>query len=68
MKTQAPSAGASAKPFLGVYFADCSVYGRLYRLPDGSAYTGCCPSCGKSVRVRVGSQGTSQRFFVARCR
>ncbi len=68
MKSQPPSAGASPKPFLGVYFADCGVYGRLYRLQDGSAYQGKCPACGHNCRVRVGPSGSTQRFFIAHCR
>ncbi|MGF1449087.1 MAG: hypothetical protein ACFB20_06685 [Opitutales bacterium] len=68
MNRQPPSAGASPKPFLGVYFADCGVYGRLYRQDDGRAYQGRCPSCGQTCRVRVGAGGTTQRFFIAHCR
>jgi hypothetical protein len=57
-----PSAG---KPFLGVQFRCCRVYGRLYRDPSGSAYQGRCPRCGAFLTVPIGRGGTSRRFFSA---
>ncbi len=62
-----PSASNQPRPFLGVNFAACRVYGRLYKNRDGSAYEGRCPRCGKSIRVPVGAHGTSQRFFIVDC-
>jgi hypothetical protein len=59
----APSAG---KPFLSVLFACCSVYQRIYRNAEGTAYAGRCPKCGKAVRFVVGEGGTSERQFVVR--
>ncbi|MBN1402981.1 MAG: hypothetical protein JW942_00755 [Opitutales bacterium] len=56
------------RPFLGVYFESCGVYGRFYRNAEGSAYVGRCPRCGKPFKIRVGAEGTSSRFFVATCR
>ena len=56
-----------ARQFLGVHFASCRVYGRLYRTRDGLAYEGRCPRCGRMIRVPIGSHGTSQRFFVVDC-
>ncbi|HNX05818.1 MAG TPA: hypothetical protein PKI32_09965 [Opitutales bacterium] len=53
--------------FLGVFFSRCNVYGRLYKNADGSAYEGRCPRCGTNFRVRIGSEGTSSRFFNAVC-
>ena len=53
-----------ARPFLQVQFACCNVYQRVYRNADGSAYTGRCPRCGKSVRFQVGEGGTDSRHFV----
>jgi PHP family Zn ribbon phosphoesterase len=55
------------RPFLGVNFAACRVYGRLYKNRDGTAYEGRCPRCGKGVRVPIGAQGTAQRFFIVDC-
>jgi len=56
------------KPFLGVFFMSCNVYGRLYKNEEGTAYTGRCPRCGKIVNVPIGAGGTSSRFFRAFCR
>ena len=53
------------KPFLGIRFQCCRAYGRLYRNEQATAYEGCCPRCGAPVRVRIGPEGTSRRFFVA---
>lgn len=60
-----PSGGA--RPFLGVFFARCNTYGRLYRNAEGTAYEGRCPRCGTFFRVRIGAEGTSSRFFRAMC-
>ena len=49
--------------FLGVMFNCCSVYTRIYKNKDGTAYVGRCPRCLKSVRIPVGEGGTSERFF-----
>jgi hypothetical protein len=54
------------RPYLSVHFACCSVYLRIYRNAEGSAYEGRCPKCGKSVRFLVGPHGTDQRVFVVR--
>lgn len=67
MNPTLPSASNQPRPFLGVNFAACRVYGRLYKTRDGSAYEGRCPRCGKSIRVPVGAHGTSQRFFIVDC-
>ncbi len=55
------------RPFLGVNFAACRVYGRLYKNREGTAYVGRCPRCGKSVQVPIGAHGTGQRFFIVDC-
>lgn len=49
--------------FLGVMFNCCSVYTRIYKNKDGTAYVGRCPRCLKNVRIPVGQGGTSERFF-----
>lgn len=54
------------RPFLGIFFACCRAYGRIYRNAEASAYQGRCPRCRARVRVPVGPDGTRARFFVAR--
>lgn len=67
MSPTPPNAPNQPRPFLGVNFAACRVYGRLYKTRDGTAYEGRCPRCGKSIRVPVGAHGTAQRFFIVDC-
>jgi hypothetical protein len=55
---------AANRPFLSVLFACCSVYQRIYRNAEGTAYCGRCPKCGKPVRFAVGQGGTDARQFV----
>lgn len=54
------------RKFLGVHFQCCNVYARIYVNPEGTAYKGNCPRCGKRVEVKVGPGGTDSRFFTAR--
>lgn len=54
-----------AKPFLGVHFACCDVYARVYPNRDGTAYVGHCPRCARRVQFNVGPGGTDARFFTA---
>ena len=58
----------SDKTFLGVYYVQCRVYGRMYRNAESTAYIGRCPRCGKMAQARIGAQGYSDRFFKAYCR
>jgi hypothetical protein len=51
------------RPFLGVHFACCGVYSRIYRNAEGSAYVGNCPRCTRRLRVEIAPGGTDQRFF-----
>jgi hypothetical protein len=51
--------------YLGVHFACCGVYARVYVNREGSAYVGICPRCAKQVKMRIGPGGTSSRFFTA---
>jgi hypothetical protein len=59
------SSGKESRPFLGVRFVCCSVYSRVYRNLQRTAYEGFCPRCGKPIRVRIGEGGTGNRFFDA---
>lgn len=56
-----PSTG---RAYLSVLFNCCKLYQRVYRAPDGQAYAGRCPRCGRTVRFPIGPGGTSERFFV----
>ena len=60
----APS-DASNRSFLGVNFACCGVYARIYVNPERSAYLGHCPRCGRPLQIKIGPGGSDQRFFTA---
>ena len=49
--------------FLGIMFECCHVYGRLYKNKEGTHYIGKCPRCLKPVKIRIGENGTNERFF-----
>ncbi len=49
--------------FLGVQFACCGVYSRIYVNQEGTAYAGNCPKCTKRVELKIGPGGTDSRFF-----
>ena len=51
--------------FVGVQFACCSVYARVYVNREGNAYVGHCPRCSRPIRLRIGPEGTDARFFTA---
>lgn len=53
------------RPWIAVNWQCCSVYSRIYRNREGSAYEGRCPKCGTQARASIGSGGTSNRFFNA---
>ena len=51
------------RPYLGIHFACCSVYSRIYRNAEQTAYVGHCPRCTCRVQVNIVQSGTYQRFF-----
>ncbi len=53
------------RPYIGVFFECCGVYTRVYRRPGRMSYAGRCPNCLRTVRVRVGPDGTHSRIFRA---
>lgn len=55
----------TARPYLGVHFACCGVYARVYINTDQTAYVGHCPRCTRRVQFRIGAEGTDCRFFTA---
>jgi hypothetical protein len=54
------------RPFLRVLFECCGIYQRIYRDPSGQSYTGRCPHCLRTIRFRVGPDGTPARAFSVR--
>ena len=53
------------RQFLGVHFACCDVYARVYANRQQNAYLGHCPRCARQVKFVVGEGGTDARFFTA---
>jgi hypothetical protein len=62
----ANSASAAGRKFVGVHFACCDIYSRVYINRDATAYEGNCPRCAKRLRLAIGPGGTDSRFFTAR--
>jgi hypothetical protein len=69
---QAESAGQSSRAnskdgrrFVGVTFACCDIYARIYINKHETAYEGRCPRCCKPVCMRIGPGGVDARFFTA---
>ncbi len=56
---------AQPRRFVGVRFACCDVYIRVYVNRGETAYVGCGPMCARPVRIRIGPGGTDCRFFTA---
>jgi hypothetical protein len=59
------SSASDGRRFVGVHFACCDVYTRVYINRDQTAYDGRCPKCAKHVVLRIGPGGTDARFFSA---
>ena len=59
------SNGTQKRRFVGIQFACCRIYSRIYINKAGTAYIGNCPKCMKRVEMKVGPGGTDKRFFTA---
>lgn len=53
----------AGRPFLGIHFACCGVYARIYLNASGSAFAGNCPRCGGRIEARISPDGESGQFF-----
>ena len=60
-----PFHGGERRRFLGIHFACCDVYTRIYVNHGETAYQGHCPKCSRPVRITIGPGGSGHRFFTA---
>jgi len=51
--------------FLGIHFACCGVYARIYPNRNNTAYVGYCPRCSRRAEIKIGPGGADTRFFTA---
>jgi hypothetical protein len=58
-------AASGSRSFVGIHFACCDVYSRVYINRMATAYEGNCPKCSRRVRLRISPDGTDARFFTA---
>jgi hypothetical protein len=57
------SQAGGSRRFLGIHFACCGVYARVYVNREGTEYVGRCPRCLAQARFVIGENGASGRFY-----
>ena len=62
---RAPTAQEASRRYVGIHFACCGVYARVYLNRTGTCYEGHCPRCSQRVELKVAPGGTDARFFTA---
>ncbi|HZZ72232.1 MAG TPA: hypothetical protein VFE24_08255 [Pirellulales bacterium] len=62
---QTAARSEAPRRFVGIHFACCDVYTRVYVNREETAYVGRCPRCTRQVLIRIGHGGTKARFFTA---
>jgi hypothetical protein len=60
-----PGSSSTSRRFVGIRFACCEVYARIYINAQATAYEGHCPRCRRPVELRITSDGSTSRFFTA---
>jgi hypothetical protein len=60
-----PGRASDGSRFLGLHFACCDAYSRIYPNREQTAYVGRCPRCGGRVEILIGPGGSDARFFMA---
>ena len=53
------------RKYIGILYACCGVYQRVYKDECKQLYRGRCPKCGRTAEIKVGPGGTDHRFFTA---
>ena len=59
------SDSTASRRYVGIRFACCDVYVRVYVNREGTAYQGHCPRCTRRVELKISPDGSSSRFFTA---
>ncbi|MHC4660415.1 MAG: hypothetical protein ACYS8W_01880 [Planctomycetota bacterium] len=65
-KQKGGDAGAEKdRPFIGIFFECCNIYGRIYINRNQTAYVGWCPRCAAKIEIPIDPHGVDDRFFRA---
>lgn len=63
-----PRSALVGRPSIGVWFSCANRYVTVWRDVRGHMYTARCPTCGQTMRFRVGEGGEKRRIFELTCR